>query len=73
MRTLTHRTLTQTLGDYAGAGAFAIRRRWEQCRVAQLPALLLGSDSLAGFISQLREFLKEWFGALDGARVPHTP
>jgi len=57
--------LLQTLGDYAGAGAFAIRRRWEQCRVAQLPALLLGSDSLAGFISQLREFLKEWFGALD--------
>ena len=62
--------LLQTLGDYAGAAAVAIRQRWEQVRVAQLPAILLASDSFAGFISRLREFLKEWFSVLDGACAP---
>ena len=62
--------LLQTLGDYAGAAAVAVRQRWEQIRVAQLPAILLASDSFAGFISRLREFLKEWFSVLDGARTP---
>ena len=57
--------LLQTIGDYAGAAAVAIRERWEQQRVAQLPALLLASDSLAGFVSRLRQLLQEWFGALD--------
>jgi GAF domain-containing protein len=57
--------LLQALGDYAGAAAVAIRQRWEQVRVAQLPAILLASDSFAGFISRLREFLKEWFSVLD--------
>eukprot|EP00964_Phaeocystis_antarctica_P090210 scaffold57684_cov104-Phaeocystis_antarctica.AAC.3 len=64
--------LLQTLGDYAGAGAVAIRQRWEQIRVAQLPAMLLASDSFAGFISRLREFLKEWFSVLDG-HARHAP
>ena len=62
--------LLQALGDYAGAAAVAIRRRWEQIRVAQLPAILLASDSFAGFISRLREFLKEWFSVLDGTPAP---
>ena len=62
--------LLQTLGDYAGAAAVAIRQRWEQIRVAQLPAILLASDSFAGFISRLREFLKEWFSVLDGTPAP---
>jgi len=57
--------LLQTLSDYAGAAAVAIRRRWEQIRVAQLPALLLSSDSLAGFLSKLREVLKLWFAVSD--------
>ena len=57
--------LLQTLGDYTGAAAVAIRQRWEQIRVAQLPAILLASDSLDGFLSRLRDFLKEWFGVLD--------
>ena len=64
--------LLQALGDYAGAAAVAIRQRWEQIRVAQLPAILLASDSFAGFISRLREFLKEWFRVLDGTRAPCT-
>ena len=64
--------LLQTLGDYAGAAAVAIRQRWEQIRVAQLPAILLASDSFAGFISRLREFLKEWFSVLDGAHAPRS-
>ena len=62
--------LLQTIGDYAGAAAVAIRQRWEQIRVAQLPAILLASHSLDGFLSRLREFLKEWFGVLDGAPNP---
>merc|ERR1740117_2387668 len=45
--------LLQTLGDYSRAAAVAIRQRWEQIRVAQLPAILLASDSFAGFISLL--------------------
>ena len=57
--------LLQTLSDYAGAAAVAIRRRWEQIRVAQLPGLLLSSDSLAGFLSKLREVLKLWFAVSD--------
>ena len=57
--------LLQKLGDYAGAGAVAIRQRWEQTRVAQLPAILLASDSFAGFTSRLRDYLKDWFSVLD--------
>lgn len=57
--------LLQTLGDYAGAAAVAIRQRWEQMRVAQLPSILFASDSFAGFVSRLRDILREWFECQD--------
>jgi len=60
--------LMQTLGEYAGPAAQAIETRWQQNQIAKLPTLLLNTNSLAAFISALRDFLADVF-SVENAEV----